>query len=200
MQSIAGNVNDFLLDSQFRPVAGSPFTLSVAPAAVDPSKTVLTGLVSTVTAGQIPLVKVEQRDRFGNLAFTSSIQSALEATASRPDGAGAQQSYQISSHLNGTITLPLGPLTLAGIWHYNVRWNGVSILPGTHQVVVNPGPLDAAASSASGFAVGAHFDDGETALDSAAKAVYANSNIQVLAFASLLLSPSSSLGLSAYRS
>jgi hypothetical protein len=146
---------------------------------VDPSKTVLTGLVSTVTAGQIPLIRVGQRDRFGNAAFTSAVQSALEATASRPDNATPPETYRIFVQPNGTITLPLGPLFLTGIWHYDVRWNGVSLLPSTHQVVVNPGPLDAEASSASGFAVGAHFEDGETVLESAAKAVYANMNIQV---------------------
>lgn len=175
----AGNNGPFAPAGSHTPVAGSPFRLTVYPAAVHPPATQLAGLIATITAGDIALVTITTFDRFGNPAITLDIVGALEAIASRPDGAAPDRKYRISVQADGTITVPIGPLPLAGVWSYEVFWDGVSIMAAAQQVVVNPGPLDTVVSTAEGYAVGAAFGEGENAPDTTVVPVYANSNSQV---------------------
>jgi hypothetical protein len=175
----AGSEYDFDTRSITLPVVGSPFMLTVVPGPADSRKMIVSGFIASTVAGSMPLITIQQRDAFGNLAWSADIVSALEAVATSANSAIASRTYRVSSGANDTWTIPIGPLTRAGVWSYDLLWNGVSVWGGARQVVVTPGPVDAGASEATGTAAWGPFEEGQETLDVDAPSLYANSNVRV---------------------
>lgn len=171
------------------PIAGSPFRFTVQPGPEDPTQFVFTGFQSEVAAGALPLITIQQRDAFGNAitALATDIVGALEVVAAPQDApaAVAAKTFRVSAGAAaGQWTIPIGSFEWAGIWSYDVQWNGVSLGAATtpvwpQQVTVVPGSVDPGASTASGYAVAGHFQDGQEVSDDAARPINANATVQV---------------------
>ena len=82
------------------------------------------------------MITLQQRDRFDHNVWSPDIVSALEVVATRPDGAHPGYTYRVMAGvaIADTWTIPIGPLYLAGIWSYDVQWNGVSMAGWPKQV------------------------------------------------------------------
>lgn len=110
----AGSEFDFDTSRPTAEMAGSPFTIVVVAATPDPTNMLFTGFVSSVTAGEFPLINIQQRDEFGNFGWDVTPVTSLEAIATIADGSVDPQTYRVSTAAADTWTVPIGPLRTAG--------------------------------------------------------------------------------------
>jgi hypothetical protein len=131
-------------------------------------------------AGEYVIVRLQQRDAFGNAAYDNAIQSQILAVATYEDSTFAPVEYRALGYTGtlGSWELPVGGLPGAGIWALHVTLNGLPVPDGIRQIEVQPGPLDIAATIVTGSAVAEHFADGDEASVAAVR-LYAMQNMEV---------------------
>jgi hypothetical protein len=130
---------------------GAASALTVAAGALHaPSCTVTgTAVAGSATSGAATALAVATRDKFGNALSASS---GAVVTVQRVTAAGTATSIVVTDNLDGTYSASVTTNT-AGTYTLVVRVNGIDVSGSPFALVVSPGALSAAASTATGAAL-----------------------------------------------